>query len=48
MFSMPTGIDYGVNEAALLAVARDAFAEHDQIWMAASTKADRQAAVNTG
>jgi hypothetical protein len=34
MLSMPTGIDYGVNEAALLAVARDAFAEHDQIWMA--------------
>lgn len=33
-FSMPTGTDAGVNEAAVLAVARKAFAGHERVWVA--------------
>jgi hypothetical protein len=33
-FSMPAGTDHSVNEAAVLAMARKAFAGHDQVWVA--------------
>ena len=33
-FSMPTGTDAGVNEAAVLAVARKAFVGHQRVWVA--------------
>ena len=33
-FSMPSGTDMTINEAAVLAMARRAFAGHDRVWVA--------------
>lgn len=37
-FSMPAGTDFAANEGAVLAIAREAFAGRDQVWVAGEHK----------